>query len=287
MKKHWVTAVYILIVIIGVLIFSYPIVSNYWNSMHQSEVIGSYEEQRLALPDTEAMKALADARAYNDNMILAPKSTFLNGEPVDKQYESLLNIGDSGIIGVIEIPKIEVNLPIYHGSAESVLAIGVGHLEGSSLPVGGASTHTVLTGHRGLPSALLFSNLDQLVIGDYFKITVLKEVLTYEVDQIVIVEPQEVDEMSIQADEDLCTLVTCTPYGINSHRMLVRGHRIATEEVEGVINESYLINTEATRIQPYIVTIALALPVLGFLLLLVVFVPTKKERNSYNIIRKI
>ena len=189
---------------------------------------------------------------------------FRSDEADRERYEALLNVSGNGIMGYIEIPKINVSLPIYHGTEESVLQIAVGHIEGSSLPVGGASTHCVLSGHRGLPSATLFSNLDQMDEGDIFLLRILDETLTYEVDQIHIVLPQESDDLTIVNNRDLCTLVTCTPYGINSHRLLVRGTRIENQESAS----SAKITAEAIRIDPVLVAPVAAVPMLLVLFVL-------------------
>ena len=178
-------------------------------------------------------------------------------------------------MGYIEIPSIDVHLPIYHGTDDAVLQIAVGHLEWTSLPVGGESTHCVLSGHRGLPSARLFTDLDQLKEGDYFMLNILDETLTYEVDQIRIVEPQETDDLLIVEGEDLVTLVTCTPYGINTHRMLVRGRRIATEEVRAVRR----VTADAIQIEPIIVAPFVALPIL-LVLLIVLLIPKRRRRKE-------
>ena len=192
-----------------------------------------------------------------------------------KDYESQLNIMGNGIMGYIEIKKINCFLPIYHGTADTVLTVAVGHIEGSSLPIGGSTTHAVLSGHRGLPSAKLFTDLDKMVIGDTFIIQVLNETMTYEVDQVRIVKPSEVSELKLVPGRDYCTLVTCTPYGVNSHRMLVRGHRISNEEEAAQVR----VVGDALRIQPTIVAPIVAAPILLVLFVSIMVRSSRAERR--------
>ena len=223
MKKHLPTIVLVLVFLTGLSLLLYPTVSDYWNSFHQTRAIASY------MDDDRYEKMLEEARAYNAK--LAEKSNrFILSEEEQEEYNRLLDVTGSGIMGYVEIPSIDCSLPIYHGTDEGVLQIAIGHIAGSSLPVGGKGTHCVTSGHRGLPSAKLFTNLDELKEGDTFMLHVLDETLTYEVDRILIVEPDDVSNLEIDPDQDYCTLVTCTPYGINTHRLLVRGHRIANME---------------------------------------------------------
>ena len=196
-------------------------------------------------------------------------------EEEKEAYDALLDISGTGVMGYIEIPTVNISLPVYHGTEDAVLQIAVGHLEWSSLPVGGESTHCVLSGHRGLPSAKLFTNLDKLVAGDKFIMRVLDEVLTYEVDQILIVEPTDVSTLIIEAGKDLCTLVTCTPYGINSHRLLVRGHRIENQDEAKAIR----VTSDAIQIEPLIVAPAVALPML-LVLLVILLVSGGKTKSA-------
>ena len=207
---------------------------------------------------------------YNQSL-LHRESDYALTDDQDSQYASLLAIDDSGMIGYIEIPSIGVSLPIYHGTSDGVLQRAVGHLDWTSLPVGGASTHCVLSGHRGLPSAKLFTDLDRLTTGDTFALRILDEVLTYEVDQILIVEPEDVSALSIEDGKDLCTLVTCTPYGINSHRLLVRGHRVENQAETQMTR----VTSDAIQIEPLIVAPIVALPIL-FALLIILLVSGKK-----------
>ena len=234
MKKHLSTIFLVLVLFLGVAILLYPTVSDYWNSFHQSRAIASYIEEVESVDPAEYEREWARAREYNRALINKP-NRFLLDEEEYAEYESLLNLTGSGIMGYIEIPKINCSLPVYHGTDEAVLQIAVGHIEGTSLPTGDIGTHTVLSGHRGLPSAKLFTDLDQLEEGDLFVIRVMDQIMTYEVDQILIVLPEEMDGLAIDPEQDYCTLVTCTPYGINSHRLLVRGRRTENQEMETVI----------------------------------------------------
>ena len=233
-KKNRTTILLVVLLLAGLSLLLYPTVSDYWNSFHQTRAIATYAETVAELDNTQYDELWDAAQRYNE--ALARQGSVLRlSEAQKKEYESLLDVSGLGIMGYIEIPEINCSLPIYHGTEESVLQIAVGHIEWSSLPVGGESSHCVISGHRGLPSAKLFTNLDKLTEGDTFMLRVLDEVLTYEVDQILIVEPQETGALRIEEGKDYCTLVTCTPYGINSHRLLVRGHRIDNvEEADAV-----------------------------------------------------
>lgn len=223
----------LLVLVVAFAVLLYPTVSSYVNEKNGSKVVSNYDAESVRLSNAEKEKMLEDARAYNKEMLsnIDLLDPFSQGETsIDERYESLLNMDGSGMMGYIRIPKIKVEIPIYHGTSESVLQAGVGHFWGTSLPVGGESTHTVLTGHRGLPTKTLFTNMDKLVEGDVFYIKVLDETLAYKVDQILTVLPEETEALSIVPGQDYATLVTCTPYAINTHRLLVRGHRIPYEE---------------------------------------------------------
>jgi sortase A len=257
MKKKGSTIILILIFITGLAVMAYPTVSDYWNSFHSSRAIMSYAEAVADMSDEDYDRFYTEAEVYNDR-IHDRGNPFLLSDEEKADYESLLNVGGNGIMGYIEIPSIKVSLPIYHGTSESVLQVAVGHLEWTSLPVGGTSTHCVLSGHRGLPSAKLFTDLDRLVEGDRFLLYILDEVLTYEVDQILIVLPEDVSELQVADGHDYCTLVTCTPYGINTHRLLVRGHRVETEEDAREIR----VTADAVQIEPLFVAPILAVPIL-------------------------
>lgn len=260
-KKKMTTVPLVIILILGVLIVLYPTVSNYYNSFHSSRAIASYAES-VAEMDNDAYEALwNEAVEYNRSLVGRDNPFYMNEQEMET-YRSVLDISGTGIMGYIDIPKIDCELPIYHTTEESVLQIAVGHLEGTSLPVGGESSHCVLSGHRGLPSAKLFTHLDRLEEGDIFLMQILDETLTYEVDQIRIVLPSEVDDLYIVEGQDLCTLVTCTPYGINSHRLLVRGHRIANP-----LALTIRVTADAIRLDPLLVAPAAAVPILLVLLL--------------------
>ena len=272
MKNKLTTILLILALFAGLSLLLYPTVSDYWNSLHASQAVADYAENVRNLEAEKYQQVLQDARNYNQRLPYK-HTTFALSEEEKGAYDALLDISGTGVMGYIEIPSIDISLPVYHGTEEGVLQIAVGHLEWSSLPVGGADTHCVLSGHRGLPSAKLFTNLDKLVVGDKFIMRVLDEVLTYEVDQILIVEPTDVSTLIIEAGKDLCTLVTCTPYGINSHRLLVRGHRIENQEEAQAIR----VTSDAIQIEPLIVAPAIALPILLALLTIVLASGGKKK----------
>ena len=279
MKKNrgdsMTTLFLILMLFAGLSLLLYPTVSNYWNSLHQSRAIAAYVEQ-VAQTDNETFDQLrGQARAYNRTLVGKAYRYDMTRQE-QEEYESLLNVSENGIIGYIEIPDIHCELPIYHGTDADALQVGVGHIEGSSLPVGGESTHCAISGHRGLPSAKLFSDLDKLTVGDRFILRVLDETLTYEVDQIHTVLPGEMDELEIVEGEDYCTLVTCTPYGINTHRLLVRGHRVENSTDK----EPARVTADETRTEP-LGKISILLPVLVFailLMLLLVFLLSKRKK---------
>lgn len=247
-KKSISTILTILVFLTGVGFLLYPTVSDRWNQAHQSRVIATYTKEVEQLDDSDNEEMIQAARRYNEK--LRERADHWNlSKKAKKKYESLLDISGTGIMGYIEIPKIKCSLPVYHGTDEGALQIAIGHLEGSSLPVGGESTHCVLSGHRGLPSARLFTDLDQMQEGDIFILHILDEKLAYEVDQIKVVLPEEMSDLEVIEGEDLCTLVTCTPYGINSHRLLVRGHRTDyVETVETKVTEEKEVQTKETEI---------------------------------------
>lgn len=275
MKKKTANIILILMFLAGLSLLLYPTVSDYWNSMHASQAVANYAEKVKDLSREQYDKMLQEAKAYNKTLAQSGGGYTLSKRQ-EATYESILDVTGTGIMGYIEIPTIHISLPIYHGIEDSVLQIAVGHLEWSSLPVGGKSTHGVLSGHRGLPSAKLFTNLDQLVEGDTFVIRVLDEVLTYEVDQILIVEPSDVSALTIEEGKDLCTLVTCTPYGINSHRLLVRGHRVANQ------TEGIRVTSDAIQIDPLLVAPVVALPMLLALLIVLLVSGKKRKGNGGN-----
>ena len=276
-RKHISTIFIILIFLVGLGFISYPTVSNLWNQAHQSRAIATYSKQVEKLDDSENKKMLKAARKYNKSLLKKSDHWKLSKKD-KKKYESLLDVSGTGIMGYIEIPKIDCSLPIYHGTDEGALQIAIGHLEGSSLPVGGKSTHCVLSGHRGLPSARLFTDLDQMEEGDIFILNILGRKLAYEVDQIKVVLPEEMSDLEIEEGKDLCTLVTCTPYGINTHRLLVRGHR--TEYVEKKVEEEQKeVQTKKTDIRLMIAGGA-GILILIIIIIVIVIKRRRKRRNQ-------
>ena len=283
MKKkkadNFINIILVLVLLVGLSLLLYPTVSDYWNSFHQTRAITTYVEEVADLDKEEYERLWNAAQEYNRALAQRGTDFSMTEEQID-EYEQMLDISGLGIMGYIEIPEIKCSLPIYHGTDEAVLQIAIGHLEWSSLPVGGENSHCVLSGHRGLPSAKLFTNLDQLKEGDFFMLRVLDEVLTYEVDQIRIVEPQEVTDLQIENGKDYCTLVTCTPYGINTHRLLVRGHRI--ENIAD--SDSIHITADAMQMEPLLVAPIVAIPILLVLLILLLIPkqPKKKQGGDSN-----
>ena len=273
MKRHGTTIILILVFFVGLSLLLYPTFSDWWNSMHQSRAVASYVEQVANIDEEQYAHLWEAAWNYNESLLDRPNTYTLNEEQ-KADYNRILDIGGLGIMGYIEVPSVGITLPIYHGTDEAILQIAVGHLEWTSLPVGGESSHCVVSGHRGLPSAKLFTDLDKLVVGDVFIFRVLDEILTYEVDQILIVEPHETDSLLIQQGQDLCTLITCTPYGVNSHRLLVRGHRVENQEEAQAIR----ITADAMQIEPTIVAPILAIPMLLVLLIILLFPKPKRRR---------
>ena len=278
MKKksgNLITIFLFLMLLAGLSLLLYPTVSDYWNSFHQSRAIASYAEQVAQIDNNVYDQLWVDAESYNRTLCGKENRYELSDEELT-EYESLLNVSGNGIIGYIEIPSIGCSLPIYHGTDEAVLQIAVGHIAGTSLPVGGQGTHCALSGHRGLPSAKLFTDLDKMVDGDIFVLRVLDETLTYEVDRILIVEPYEMDALEIEAGKDYCTLVTCTPYGINTHRLLVRGHRIENIAQAKIVR----VTADAVQIEPLIVAPVVAIPLLLLLLILLLLPGQPKKKHG-------
>ncbi|MCI8729664.1 MAG: class C sortase [Lachnospiraceae bacterium] len=269
------TILLVVILLAGISVMLYPSVSDWWNSMHSTQAIANYVGTVEDMTKEEKERIFDAARAYNES--LAPGIHFNLTEAEYAEYEKVLDITSNGIMGYIQIPSIDVNLPIYHGTEESVLQIAVGHIAGSSLPVGGRGTHCILSGHRGLPSAKLFTDLDKLGEGDIFTLTVLDQTITYKVDQIRIVLPEEVDELSIVKKRDYCTLVTCTPYGINTHRILLRGRRIKN------LSGDVTVTADASRIPSYIVVPAVGIPMLFLILAaMLIYYRRKKPGKSHQ-----
>ncbi len=287
-KKNKVVSIVITVVLSvfmagGLGVMLYPSISDWWNSMHASKAISEYMALIENVNTEELKKMLNEAEEYNK--WLYKNHHFDLTEEEYAEYEKILDISGTGIMGYISIPSINVNLPIYHGTEETVLQIAAGHVAGSSLPIGGDSVHSVISGHRGLPSAKLFTDLDQLVVGDTFVISILNENYTYRIDQIKVVLPEDTSELGIVNGKDYCTLVTCTPYGINTHRMLVRGHRIENEEEELVV----FITPDATRVPNYIVAMFIIVPTLVIMLIVyMIFTAGKKKAlSTYEILEEL
>ena len=262
----------VVILLVGIGLLVYPTFSDWWNSQHQTRAIVNYDSTVAEMDDSETEEMLAAAIAYNEWLYESNHGLGLDDDELE-EYESILDVTGTGIMGYIEIEKIDVYLPIYHTTSDSVLAVATGHLEGTSLPVGGESTHCVISGHRGLTSARLFTDLDELELGDTFTIHVLGEVLTYEVDQILIVLPTETSALNIEEGEDYVTLLTCTPYGINTHRLLVRGHRVETVEESTVV-----VTADATQIDSTVVAFVLAVVMIVIFLVIMLVKPVRKKR---------
>jgi len=283
-SSAWSTVILVLILLIGAGIMAYPTVSDWWNSFHQTRAIANYATAVEEM-DTEVLEAmLEDARRYNAALV-GNAGRYEMDEDEREEYESLLNLSGDGVMGYISIPNIGVNLPIYHGTGEAVLQIAVGHIEGTSLPVGGAGTHAALSGHRGLPSARLFTDLDQVEEGDVFVLSILGEQLAYEIDQIRIVEPWDMSDLNIISGEDHCTLITCTPYGVNTHRLLVRGRRIENTEEKKVV----IVTANGVRVPTYVTIPAVGIPLLFMFLLgmLIYYRRKPKPVNEEEVLRSL
>ena len=267
-KEQKVNLILCLIILIGIGLISYPSVADWWNSFHESRAVASYAAAVSDLSTEDYDRLFAEAEAYNQRLAQTGVNWSMSEEEI-QEYNNILAVSDSGIMGYIDIPKIRQTLPIYHGTDDVILQIAIGHLAWTSFPVGGESTHCVVLGHRGLPSARLFTDLDKLVVGDIWTMTV-----TYEVDQILIVEPEDLSELQIIQGKDYCTLLTCTPYGINSHRLLVRGHRIAN--LDGYAN----VTADAMQVDRTLVAMVLAAIMLLILLIHLLVTSSKwyKER---------
>ena len=256
-KSNLTTILLVFILLIGLSLLLYPTVSDYWNSFHQSRAVAGYVEKVEDMTKKEYDQMFANANKYNENLDknIIPDLNVTNDDV--SNYNKLLDVTGTGIMAYVEIPKLNTTMPIYHGVGDEILQVAIGHIPGTSLPVGGKGTHSVISGHRGLPSAKLFTDIDQLVEGDTFLIQVLDETLTYEVDQILTVTPDDVSALKIDPEQDYVTLVTCTPYGVNSHRLLVRGHRIENAAKKA------RVTSEATQVKPLLVA-----PTIGIILLI-------------------
>lgn len=269
MRHRKSTIILLVSFLIGLSVLLYPTISSFWNSKTQSAVIVDYEAMLAMIEAEDFTKYFDEADEYNEKLrqLEAP---FIQYDQIEN-YWDLLDISGTGMMGYITIPKISQELPVYHGTSDAVLSLNVGHFQGSSLPVGGPSTHSVVSAHRGLASATLFTHLDRMEIGDQFYFTILDRVFTYEVDQIRIVEPHDTGLIQIEEGMDYCTLLTCTPYGINTHRLLVRGHQIDESQEKNIF-----IANEAYRVDPLIVMPIVALPIIFVLLIYVMFAPVTK-----------
>ena len=271
MKSRKSTIILLVSFLIGLCVLLYPSISSYWNSKTQSEAIVDYESMLAAYKPEDYAAVFAQAEEYNKKLALLG-SPLRDHKQLDDLYWKTLDVGGTGMIGYVTIPKISQELPIYHGTADSVLSFAAGHFQGTSLPIGGENTHCVISAHRGLPSAVLFTHLDRMEIGDLFTFTVLDRTLTYEVDQIRIVEPNDTSLIQIEDGKDYCTLLTCTPYGINTQRLLVRGHQIDLTQKRNI----YIAN-EAYRVDVLVVMPIVALPIIFVLLVYIMVAPVKKE----------
>lgn len=266
------TIILVIILLVGLSVMLYPTISDWWNSKVQSYAVANYNDAVQQLDPDRYNEIWEAAHSYNSrlNQLASPFTEY------DKltDYNDVLNIGGSGIIGYISIPVISVELPIYHGTSAEVLNVAAGHLEGSSLPIGGTNTHAVISAHRGLPSARLFTDLDEIVIGDVFTVTVLDEILTYEVEDTLTIEPTETYELAVIPDGDYVTLMTCTPYGINSHRLLIRSHRIET-----IYERNVKVIADASKVDPMLVIPFIAAPLVLILICFWIFGGKKKSHK--------
>ena len=284
-KENRVTLIIVAVGLLGIGLILYPSVADWWNSFHQSRAVASYAQKVANMDNSEYERILAEAEAYNNNLAINGINWKMSKEEL-AVYEKELDITGTGIMGYISIPKIHVELPIYHGIDDAVLQIAIGHLSETSLPVGGSTTHCVVSGHRGLPSAKLFTDIDKLVEGDTWTVNVLNKTLTYEVDQIRVVLPTDLKNLQLEQGKDQFTLVTCTPYGINTHRLLVRGHRV--DNAQGEAN----VIADALQIEPVYIAPFVAIPFI-LLLLIIMMISTghmkrrkkirQKAKNEFNL----
>lgn len=280
--KNKSNKILILVFLVGLSLLLYPILSDLWNSRVQSKAIATYEESVSKMTQEDYTAYWEAANEYNKRLLTKTNRYYLS-ESDKKEYENILSTDDTGIMGYVEIPVINVSLPIYHGISDEVLQVAIGHIEGTSLPVGGPSTHCAISGHRGLPSAKLFTNLDKMEEGDIFLIHTLDDVLAYQVDRILIVEPEDVSGLEIEENKDYCTLITCTPYGINSHRLLVRGERI--EYNENTI-EQLVFKGDANHIEPIKVAPVIAVPIFVILFIWLLWSTRDKNNKSNKVSNK-
>ena len=275
LKKHFVTLVIVLIFLVGLGLLIYPTFSDWWNSFHQSKIIMDYSETVAQMDKEDYDRILKSAKEYNKELAESGIKWAMSDKE-KKEYKKQLSVDKSGVMGYVSIPKIHIKLPIYHGMGEKILQKSIGHIEGSSLPVGGKSSHCIVSGHRGLPSAKLFTDLDKLKEGDTWTVTVLNETLTYEADKIWIVKPNDLSKLQIKKGKDYFTLITCTPYGINTHRLLVRGHRISN------LNGDANVIADAVQIEPVYIAPFVAAPILLLLVLVVLFRTGRGRKKKHR-----
>lgn len=277
------TIIFTIIFLVGLSVMFYPMFSNWWNSKVQSYAVADYETVVQEMDNSKLLEMIEEANAYNKQ--LAKLSDPYKEYDFIAGYYDILDVSGTGIMGYVDIPLIQVKIPIYHGTSEGVLQIAAGHLEGSAIPVGGKNTHSVISAHRGLPSAKLFTDLDKLVVGDYFTIHILGQIYTYEVEEILIVEPHEISKLAIIPDGDYVTLMTCTPYGVNSHRMLLRSKRVANiinEDGEEVPAVAVKVTSDAVQVDPLLVVPILASPLVIVMLCFWMFSDKKKKPLPYR-----
>ena len=277
MKSKKSTIILLISFFVGLSVLLYPSVSSYWNSKRQSKTVVNYEAMLAAIKEEDVSYYFEEAEEYN-RKLWELESPLIDYKQLEN-YREVLDISGTGMMGYVTIPKINQELPVYHGTGDTVLSEAVGHYEGSSLPVGGSSTHSVVSAHRGLPTATLFTHLDRMEIGDTFSFKILNRTFTYEVDQIRIVEPNDISLIGIEEGKDYCTLLTCTPYGINTQRLLVRGHQVDTS-----LSRNIYIANEAYRVDPLVVMPMVALPIITVLMIYVMFAPVKKESLGEDLV---
>jgi len=277
LKKNIPTIFFLIVLVVGVCVLAYPSVSNYINSKHQSQAIASYNEALAGFTEADYTAFWEAAIAYNEALSDKTLNFNLTDEEME-EYNSILDPTGTGIIGYLEIENIGVYLPIYHGTEESILAIGIGHIPGTSLPTGTTSTHTVLSGHRGLPSSKLLTDLDQMIVGDTFLLHIMDETFAYQVDQISIVLPEETENLGIYEDEDYVTLVTCTPYGINSHRLLVRGKRVDYDTESKLIVPADASKYDVLEVAPFV-----GIPLIVIAFIIFMFKTSNRGRKTGKI----
>ena len=271
-KRNLITVLMAAGMVVGVALLLYPSVANYWNSFHQTRAISTYTEAVSNMSAADYKKIIDEAREYNEQIAESGIKWVMTDAEKD-EYKRQLSINGSDVMAYVNVPKFHIKCPIYHGTDEAVLQVAVGHLEGSSLPVGGESTHCLISGHRGLPSARLFTDIAKMREGDTWTISVLNETLTYECDQIRVVLPDDLSDLQIEEGEDLCTLITCTPYGVNTHRLLVRGHRVPNA------NGTADVTADAVQIEPIYIAPFLAGPIL-LILIIILLIATRRAKRS-------